>query len=396
MPAMTDEAGTTGFWSYSQEDDRSDKGRILQLASDLKDEFNLIAGHPLRIFVDREAVEWGEEWRSQIDSSLTEATFLIAIITPRFFKRQECRREILEFHGQAKSSGLERLLCPILYIDVENLTPGNDDEVMSIVARTQGADWRELRLKSADSPEYRAAVHKLAQRILKLEEEVTSALIIQEAQLPADEPGVSETVDAIEKLLPAWQESVLGDQVNATQLNATFQQHADRIFKLRARGAPRNAILATEIRLGPDLLPLGEKRLHNAKVYLSRSAELDPLVLRLIRQVREYPSGIDLAADIVFAINMAIDNIDGGLTIKVDLDYVGSLAGLSQTIRSARNVVEESHALVRQGNDIIARWWNGGIGLLADGPGYIPLERDQHGWWHQRPAISSIERGAPG
>jgi hypothetical protein len=365
-------AMTTGFWSYSQEDDRSDKGRIRKLAADLMDEFNLIAAHPLNVFVDREAIEWGQEWRARIDSSLTEATFLIAIITPRFFRREECRRELLEFYGQAKSSDLEKLLCPILYIDVEDLTPGNDDEVMSIVARTQLADWRELRLKADDSAEYRGAVNKLAQRILKIEKEITSELIAQEARLPVDEPGISETVEAIQKLLPAWQESVLGDPVNMAQLQATLQQHGDRISKLRARRSPRNAILSTQLRLGPDVLPLVERRLRDAKVYLARSAELDPLVLRLVRQIGEYPKGAGLATDIIFAIDAATENMAGKIDTK---RYLRPLAKLSRTIGRADALTAESEALVQQGNEIVARWWNAGIGRLAAGPDYLPVEQ---------------------
>jgi hypothetical protein len=146
--------------------------------------------------------------------------------------------------------------------------------VVSIVARTQFADWRDLRLKATDSPEYRSAVNKLALRIVKIEQEVTSALIAQEARLPADEPGVSETVDAIQKLLPAWQESVMGDPVN-------------------------------------------------------------------------------------------------------------SLTKLSQTISKSHGTMLQTDALVAQGNEIVGRWWNAGIGLLVAGPEYVPLEWGDDGWWHR-------------
>jgi hypothetical protein len=255
--------------------------------------------------------------------------------------------------------------------------------VVSIVARTQFADWRDLRLKATDSPEYRSAVNKLALRIVKIEQEVTSALIAQEARLPADEPGVSETVDAIQKLLPAWQESVMGDPVNMAQLNAVFQQHLVQISKLRARRAPRNAILATELRLGPDLLPLAERRLRDAKVYLSRSAELDPLVLRMIRQIKEYPRGSDLAADIIFAIDTAIQTIVDEDAVTLDRVYMESLTKLSQTISKSHGTMLQTDALVAQGNEIVGRWWNAGIGLLVAGPEYVPLEWGDDGWWHR-------------
>jgi hypothetical protein len=73
-----------GFWSYTHEDDMLDGGAILQLSHLIMQEYNLLSGEPLNLFVDRNDIIWGEEWRKRIDSSLTETTFFIPIITPRY------------------------------------------------------------------------------------------------------------------------------------------------------------------------------------------------------------------------------------------------------------------------------------------------------------------------
>jgi hypothetical protein len=51
----------------------------------------------LEVFLDRDSIRWGEEWRERIDSAVAGTTFFIPIVTPRYFLRKECRRELLSF-----------------------------------------------------------------------------------------------------------------------------------------------------------------------------------------------------------------------------------------------------------------------------------------------------------
>ena len=80
-----------GFWSYTHEDDRLDGGGILRLSHLIMEEYDLLSGEPLKLFIDRNDIAWGEEWRKRVDSSLAQTTFFIPIITPRYFTRPECR-----------------------------------------------------------------------------------------------------------------------------------------------------------------------------------------------------------------------------------------------------------------------------------------------------------------
>jgi hypothetical protein len=66
-----------GFWSYAHEDNELDGGNILVLAHLIKEEYNLLSGEPLELFIDRDGIAWGEEWRKRIDSSLVQTTFFI-------------------------------------------------------------------------------------------------------------------------------------------------------------------------------------------------------------------------------------------------------------------------------------------------------------------------------
>jgi hypothetical protein len=157
-----------GFWSYAHEDDLLDGGNILQLSRLIMEEYNLLSGEPLNLFVDSNDIAWGQQWRERIDSSLAETTFFIPIITPRYFTRPECRRELLEFAAKAKMLGVEELLLPILYIEMRDLSAENPDEAIALVARTQYVGWHTNRLLDAGSQEYRIAVNALAQRLLDM------------------------------------------------------------------------------------------------------------------------------------------------------------------------------------------------------------------------------------
>ncbi|MFI6583208.1 toll/interleukin-1 receptor domain-containing protein [Embleya sp. NPDC050493] len=170
-----------GFWSYTHRDDELDDGRIRRLAQSIGDEFEIITGEELKVFVDKKSIEWGDGWRIRIDTALTSSTFLIPIITPRYFKSQQCRREIITFAGHAASLGLDELLLPIHYVNVPELTDNKDeDEVIALIRKRQWVDWRDLRLEDEKSPEYRKAINQLAARLSKILEESASV----EAPLP--------------------------------------------------------------------------------------------------------------------------------------------------------------------------------------------------------------------
>ncbi|MFD0544340.1 toll/interleukin-1 receptor domain-containing protein [Streptomyces mexicanus] len=98
-----------GFWSYTRRDDEIEQGKIKRLVDLISNEFEIMTGRELHIFFDKEDISWGEEWRSRIDSALMGTTFMIAIVTPRFLRSQECRREVITFSSHASSRGLDDL-----------------------------------------------------------------------------------------------------------------------------------------------------------------------------------------------------------------------------------------------------------------------------------------------
>lgn len=164
-------AEIAGFWSYTHDDNGRDRGRVLRLAELLTDEFALITGSTLEVFVDRNSLKWGDEWTLRIENALATTTFFIPVITPLYFKSEECRKELLGFVGHARSVGAEDLVLPLLYLDVPQLhveDPG--DEAVAVVKSRQWQDCRDLRLLAEDDPAYRQKVNALAGRLIEIDE----------------------------------------------------------------------------------------------------------------------------------------------------------------------------------------------------------------------------------
>jgi len=365
MWAMSLEA-VAGFWSYSHDDNRLDDGAILELARLVEEEYNLLSGEPLEMFVDQNSTAWGDKWRERIDAALSQTTFFIPIITPRYFTRTECRRELLEFAGKAKSLGVDELLLPILYVEVQDFDTENPDDAIALIANTQCEEWRNTRLLEPRSREYRAAVNVLARRLLGIAREVAQKQLDREVNVDLNKNGINGIVDIVEEisgLLPEWLDAVQGDKVNLAQMDATWHEVFGPVVQLQRSHAPASAVLAAQIRAAKEMLPLAERKQKDARVYLAQSIQLDPLISALGRLVSEHPDSFAL----VMPIREAIDEALSAIRPKKEnrprrpgahsmWDHVEEMQHLGRIFRKCYNVIKDAHRIVKEGNDIVERW----------------------------------------
>lgn len=157
-----------GFWSYVHSDDFAEKGRIIQLAKDVKQQYEMGTGDEIELFVDREDIKWGEAWHHAIDSRLTSVAFFIPIITPRFFHSSECRRELQTIAHHALKLGINGLVLPILYVDVDEFkNDETEDELIQLIKSLQWEDWTDLRFREVESEGYRRGVHNMVQFLIE-------------------------------------------------------------------------------------------------------------------------------------------------------------------------------------------------------------------------------------
>ena len=156
-----------GFWSYVHADDQADGERVSRLARDVVDQFQMLTGENISLFLDKDSLSWGDDWHNEIDSSLSSVAFFIPVMTPRYFLSPECRRELQFFARRASELGIKELILPLLYVEVSALhDDGTNDELVKLVRTFQWEDWRELRFSEISSEAYRRGVSRLASRLV--------------------------------------------------------------------------------------------------------------------------------------------------------------------------------------------------------------------------------------
>ena len=333
-------SGPTGFWSYVHRDNEQGGERILRLADRLRDEFSLLTGQDLELFVDRDSLIWGDQWRLRINTALQETTFFIPVITPRYFTSNECRKELLKFATHARSLAATELLLPILYVDVPDLAEENPDEAKALIAGTQYADWRELRLTDEGSEEYARAVNRLATRLADIARDYASRPSVVPADVAAeaakdvdDEPGLSDLIAEMEPVLPKWTESIGGftpimERIMEITQDATarFETEGQESFVKKVLIAREYASRVEEP--AEDLLRQGEQ-------YASLLLSIDPGVRAVIAVAgaQEDPAEVEAACGLFESLRGLIE-----VSKQNEVSLNGFIAGLRQPARMFRDV----------------------------------------------------------
>jgi hypothetical protein len=362
-------ADAAGFWSYARSDDEAETGRIRRLAESIKTEYAMLTGAEIDVFVDREDIEWGEEWRRRIDAALYGTAFFIAVVTPRYFGRPECRRELLTFAGHAASLGVDELLLPLLYVDVPDLTPESEDEVVALVARTQYVDWTALRLEDERSSEYRKGVHALAKRLVEIGEQVAGQAqtgVEPESGASAsdedidDTPGFGDVLATSEEAMPQWQETVEAFTPVMEELARLADDTLAQIQASDARGGGFAGRIRVAAAYGRALDEPATQFLELSTRYASHLIAVDAGILTLIRlsgaeleSDDNRRSACELFASIQEFAVIARENYEvmAGLS-----RVVGETAKFSREVRPATRKLQAGLQRVMDGQSVIDEW----------------------------------------
>ncbi|MBP7070331.1 MAG: right-handed parallel beta-helix repeat-containing protein [Methanothrix sp.] len=156
------------FMSYAHIDDRLNRGYLTEFCECLSGEVCLHLGEEFPIFMDRKDIKWGDSWKKRIEESIDGTTFLIPIISPGFFKSQNCRNELNLFLERERELERDDLILPIYLIDTPLLNDKikkNQDKLAQTIASRQYADWRGLRFEDLGTGAVRRELSKLAAHI---------------------------------------------------------------------------------------------------------------------------------------------------------------------------------------------------------------------------------------
>ncbi len=93
----------------------------------------------VKIFYDKESIEWGDNWKEKILNGVNKAEFAIIVISENFFGREWTERELSELLSRQNRNG-QKIILPIL----KNITVEQLQQKYPSVADIQAIDSKDF------------------------------------------------------------------------------------------------------------------------------------------------------------------------------------------------------------------------------------------------------------
>lgn len=363
-------ATSQGFWSYVHADDEAEGSRISKLARDVASQFEMLTGEPLELFLDKDAIKWGDDWRNKIDSSLASVAFFIPVLTPRDFMSPECRRELQFFARRAKSLGLSELVLPLLYLDVAGLhdDPPQDD-LMALVRTFLWEDWRELRFAEISAAEYRRAVARLAARLLEANRQVEHVDVAARAQRieegaaeDADEsPGFIDRIAAAEDALPKLVQTITAIGKEIELIGRTMQEASADIQRRERQSKGFAARLLVARRIARQLSDPVERIRSFGSEFLSQLHEVDQgfrtIIEHAASEIDRDPSSRTPVCEFFGAVrNMSAAAHEGLGSLHVLIDAITPVEKMSRDLRPVLRRLRQGLTAMLEAREVSDDW----------------------------------------
>ncbi len=353
-----------GFFSYAHDDNENEDGNILELARGIEKQYAIVSAGRLNLFVDQN-LSWGDLWRDRIDTAISGTTFFIPVITPTYFKRPECRRELIDFRGKAAQLGISSLLLPILYVDVDGLLEDSDDELKSLIAGTQYVDWRELKWLDKSDGAYRRALAGLAKRLYGIASEFDERQLptIDHSLDPEDDdsaPGVIDLLAEGEEAVPRWIANLQNFTGLIQRIGEFAQDAAGRITKSDESGNGFAGRIRIFRSLAADLAGPADEAVLLGEEYSALLTAMDPAIRTLIEysfspqvekternQIAEFLRQIEA---------LSVRSHDNKESLSGFVDTFRGPAKMSKDLRPSFRKIEAGLRHVVDGDAVIQQW----------------------------------------
>ncbi|GAA3669792.1 toll/interleukin-1 receptor domain-containing protein [Lentzea roselyniae] len=260
------------FLSYARQDDVV-MDFVDPFATALRHYAYADRGRDLEIFLDREAIGWGDLAQPAIRASVRSATVFLPVLTRRYFDRPYCREELFVFYNQAYVEGVRGLLLPVVLLGHDHLTDDNPDLAVQIIVERQHRSVREAWLDGPASPAWRRTMLALAGELVDHVEEAERRLVTEaDPHLPDAAEAVADierfgydtghVVELTSQVLQQFQNIVVTATDDASRAEALLPgalrlRDSARAYERRVSEVDR-LVRARPVRLGPGAAALRE------------------------------------------------------------------------------------------------------------------------------------------
>lgn len=153
------------FLSYNHDDNNHLDNQMIDFIHDVEEEYSYSHGNKLNIFIDKDSINWGEDWRSCIDKSLQMTNFIVPCITPRYLKSDACRAELTTFIDFSNFSEFRSILSLVWQTPDDSDNFYEDDPLFQTINNLQYVDVCELRNFDRKDKNYKIAVRQVTAKL---------------------------------------------------------------------------------------------------------------------------------------------------------------------------------------------------------------------------------------
>lgn len=196
--------GANIFISYNHNDNNHLDGQILHFIQAVCEEYEFEYAQTLNPFIDRDSINWGEDWRQALDLAIDATNFIIPAVTPRYLASGSCQSELFSFAAKTQDQRNSHILSLVWnpFEDIE-LSP-DGVKARKIIKDHQYIDVSSLRDVDASSREYKEKVQEVVRKLRNaIEGDLDASVTMAEGAGSAlddsdgDEEGLFEQMEEV-------------------------------------------------------------------------------------------------------------------------------------------------------------------------------------------------------
>lgn len=288
MPEIT----TKCFISYHRPDNSDFLGVVDRLKSEIGGRFAARTGRSLEMFLDRDSIGWGADWREQIRASVLGATFFMPVITMRFFQSDACREELTAFYENARELGVTQLIVPIVLAGSAQITPDHPDELVRLV---EGLNYISIEGEweaGYESTQWVTAINRMIESVSGYLEDAETLLTARETELTDDrDADEGADLEALNTEVNFASESLIEATSSMSALSAALNEVTEEVNNEPSPSAKR----AKQVRGSLRIKQAAEDFALKASTMERRVASTDVQLRAVISELRDIGNELALS-----------------------------------------------------------------------------------------------------